>query len=68
MSKTILIDARLYGLENSGIGRYLINLIDELSNIDKNNKYVLLLKKKYFNKLKLANNFIIVRVNLIYPD
>lgn len=44
----ILIDARMYGLEHSGIGRYLINLIDNLKIIDKENRYILLLRKKYF--------------------
>ena len=53
----ILIDARLYGLENAGLGRYLINLIFSLQKIDKNNKYIIVLRKKYFNELKLASNF-----------
>lgn len=51
----VVIDARLYGLENTGIGRYLINLIDGLQK-DAKNEYVLLLRKKYFNKLNLAGN------------
>ena len=29
----IVIDARMYGLENAGIGRYLINLLNELEKI-----------------------------------
>lgn len=49
----ILIDARLYGLENAGLGRYLVNLVDGLAKIDKKNNYVLLLRKKYFKTLKL---------------
>ena len=53
----ILIDARLYGLENAGLGRYLINLISSLQKIDKKNKYVIILRKKYFNELKFNNNF-----------
>lgn len=53
----ILIDARLYGIENAGIGRYEINLINELQNIDNINKYIILLRKKYFNKVKLNDNF-----------
>ena len=53
----ILIDARLYGLENAGLGRYLINLIDSLEKIDSKNEYVILLRKKYFNELKLKPNF-----------
>jgi len=53
----ILIDARLYGLENAGLGRYLVNLIDELANIDKKNNYVLLLRKKYFKELSVPENW-----------
>ena len=53
----ILIDARLYGLENAGLGRYLINLITELSKIDSKDNYILLLRKKYFEELKLPENW-----------
>jgi len=53
----ILIDGRLYGLENAGLGRYLINLIEELSKIDNKNNYVILLRKKYFDKLDLPGNW-----------
>jgi glycosyltransferase involved in cell wall biosynthesis len=53
----ILIDGRLYGLENAGLGRYLDNLVLELSKIDSENEYVLLLRKKYFDSLKLPGNW-----------
>jgi glycosyltransferase involved in cell wall biosynthesis len=53
----ILIDARLYGPENAGLGRYLSNLILELSKIDSENEYVLLLRKKYFESLDLPKNW-----------
>ncbi len=53
----ILLDARLYGLENAGLGRYLINLVGELSNLDSKNEYVILLRKKYFDSLKLPDNW-----------
>ena len=53
----ILIDARLYGLENAGLGRYAVNLIDQLAKLDKANDYVLLLRKKYFEELVLPKNF-----------
>ena len=58
----IVIDARLYGLEHAGPGRYVKNLVDNLANIDSKNDYVILLRKKYFNKLKLnhPNNGIII--------
>lgn len=53
----IIIDARLYGLENAGLGRYVMNLIGQLVNIDKENNYTILLRKKYFEKLRLPNNW-----------
>lgn len=53
----ILIDARLYGLENAGLGRYLINLVGELAKIDSKDEYVLLLRKKYFDSLDLPKNW-----------
>ncbi len=53
----IAIDARMYGLENAGIGRYVVNLIDQIAKVDKQNTYVLLLNSNYFNKLKLPQNF-----------
>ncbi|MFC1710110.1 glycosyltransferase family 4 protein [Patescibacteria group bacterium] len=57
MNKKILIDARLYGLENAGLGRYTMNLVDNLSELDKDNNYIILLRKKYFNRLKFPNNW-----------
>lgn len=53
----ILIDARLYGLENAGLGRYLINLVEELSKKDTKNNYIVLLRKKYFDNLVLPQNW-----------
>lgn len=53
----ILIDARFYGLEHAGLGRYTINLISELAKLDKKNFYTVLLRRKYFNRLKLAENW-----------
>ena len=53
----ILIDGRFYGLEHAGLGRYTINLIACLQKIDKQNSYAILLRRNYFNKLKLARNW-----------
>lgn len=47
----IVIDARMYGTENGGIGRYIMKLVQELQAIDKKNEYVLLLRKKHFDSL-----------------
>lgn len=60
----ILIDARFYGLENTGIGRYVVNLIDNLQRIDKENKYVILLKRKYFEELNLPQNWQKVKIDI----
>jgi glycosyltransferase involved in cell wall biosynthesis len=53
----IVIDARLYGLENAGLGRYVMNLIESLGKVDRVNDYVILLRKKYFDSVSLPNNF-----------
>lgn len=53
----ILIDGRLYGLENAGLGRYVMNLVGELSRLDRKNGYSILLTKKYFEKLNLPGNW-----------
>jgi len=53
----IVIDARLYGLEHAGLGRYVINLIRELEKIDKENSYTLLLRKKYMSSKNLPKDW-----------
>ncbi len=53
----ILIDGRLYGSENAGLGRYINNLISNLADIDRENEYIVLLRKKYFDFLKLPANW-----------
>jgi len=51
----ILIDARLYGLENAGIGRYIMNLINQIEKEDRENEYYIFLREKYFKQLKFKN-------------
>jgi len=51
----IVIDARMYGLEHAGIGRYILNLIKQLEKQDKKNDYYLLLRKKYYQRLNFKN-------------
>jgi glycosyltransferase involved in cell wall biosynthesis len=51
------IDARLYGLEHTGLGRYVMELINQLNRLDPKNQYALFLRKKHFKSLKLAKNF-----------
>jgi len=53
----ILVDARLYGLENTGIGRYTINFLNELQKLDIKNNYIILLREKYYHLLKFPENF-----------
>jgi glycosyltransferase involved in cell wall biosynthesis len=53
----IVIDSRLYGLENAGLGRYVMNLVRNLQAKDKSNEYVLILRKRYFDELKLPKNW-----------
>lgn len=50
------IDARL--INQTGVGRYTKNLIDNLAKIDKKNQYILFLRKQEYNFLSLpAKNF-----------
>ncbi|HUV42361.1 MAG TPA: glycosyltransferase family 1 protein [Patescibacteria group bacterium] len=51
----IVIDARMYGLEHAGIGRYILNLINQIEKIDEKNDYFILLRKKYYQKLEFKN-------------
>lgn len=51
----IVIDARMYGLEHAGIGRYVLNLIREIEKQDKKNDYLILLRKKYYQKSHFTN-------------
>lgn len=53
----ILIDGRLYGLENAGLGRYSVNLIRELVKLDRKNEYVILLRRKYYESLTFPSNW-----------
>jgi len=51
----IVIDARMYGLEHAGIGRYVKNLIDKLESSDFENSYFVLLRKKCYQSLQFEN-------------
>lgn len=58
----IAIDARFYGLEHAGLGRYTLNLINELAKIDQDNTYTLFVWDKY-KDLDLPDNFKTIIVN-----
>ena len=51
----IVIDGRM--INESGIGRYLRNLINELQKLDNQNDYYILLLKKDFNTVVYQSNF-----------
>jgi len=57
----ILIDARFYGIENGGLGRYTINLLKELSMLSNAHTYYVLLREPHFSTLALPTNFKKVR-------
>ena len=48
------IDARL--IEETGVGRYIRNLIDHLSTLDTKNQYVIFLRKKSYPAFALPNS------------
>ncbi|MCJ7827903.1 glycosyltransferase family 4 protein [Patescibacteria group bacterium] len=45
------IDARFWGLENTGIGRYVMELVGELVRLDNKNEYFIFLRQNYFDQL-----------------
>lgn len=49
------IDARLYGIEDRGIGRYTEKLINYLEKIDFENEYFIFLRQKGFNNYQPQN-------------
>lgn len=57
MKRTILIDARLYGPKDTGIGRYTQKLVENLWRVDSRNRYLILLRKDDYENLKLPKNW-----------
>lgn len=53
----IAIDARFYGLEHAGLGRYTKNLVEQLARIDTKNRYTLFVQPEY-KGLLIADNFV----------
>lgn len=60
----IVIDGRFYGLENAGLGRYTINLVNELQKLDTMNEYFVFLRRRYFNRLNFNSNWKKVLVDI----
>jgi|SRR3972149_3721583 len=53
----IAIDARMYGLEHTGIGKYIMELTLKLAEIDHINNYILILREKFYKSLAFPENF-----------
>lgn len=49
------IDARMYSSKFTGIGRYVFELVDKLSKLDKKNEYVLFMNKPQFDEFEPPN-------------
>lgn len=58
------IDARFVGPQGTGLGKYTEKLIENLSQIDKKNQYVIFLKKENLNWGKLGPNFTRVEADI----
>lgn len=58
------IDARFWGLQHAGLGRYLMELIQALSAIDRKNNYTLFLRKPYDTEVQVPRNFRRVTANI----
>jgi glycosyltransferase involved in cell wall biosynthesis len=58
------IDARFY--RESGIGRYLRNLIENLTQIDKKNDYFLFVLRKDVESIQLPKNFHLVEADFLW--
>lgn len=58
------IDARLYGLEHAGLGRYVMKLVDEILKLDKKNDYVLFLNAAQAGNFKNKKRVKVVITNI----
>jgi len=58
------IDARLYGLEHGGPGRYVTKLVEELLKLDKKNHYVLFLNSAHAGEFKNRKRVKVVTTNV----
>jgi glycosyltransferase involved in cell wall biosynthesis len=58
------IDARLYGLEHAGLGRYVMKLVENLLKLDKKNDYVLFLNSTHASQFKDKKRVKVVVTNI----
>ncbi len=54
-SKRIGIDARFYGPANKGLGRYTKEVVDGVTGSDRDNEYVVFLRRENFDEFDTAN-------------
>lgn len=52
----IVVDARFYGTEHTGLGRYTTNVLSHLPTLLKNHQLYILLRKKYYTSLSFPSN------------
>lgn len=58
------IDARLYGLEHAGLGRYVMRLVQGLLEADKKDHFVLFVRSKYAHNFDKYKNVSVHAVNI----
>lgn len=58
------IDARLFGLEHAGLGRYVTRLVEEILKKDKKNEYVLFLNSTHADEFKNKKRVTVVTTNI----
>ena len=58
------IDARLYGPEHTGLGRYITNLVNNLLATDKENEYVIFTSSSHQNDFKSQKKLKVVVTNI----
>ena len=58
------IDARMYGLEHAGVGRYVMKLVETVLKFDKKNEYVLFLRKNHVADFKNRKKVKVVETNV----
>lgn len=58
------IDARLFGLEHAGLGRYVMKLVEEILKLDRKNKYVLFLNSTHADKFKNKKRVSVVTTDI----
>ena len=66
MALKIGIDARLYGVEHAGLGRYVMELLDSLKSLDRRNRYTVFLRHPYDQVLRFPENFSVVSCNILH--